>query len=85
MARNSAAAESEGGQKFLPPKLPFLPAPPDLSAKVSTAAERFGFYRAALHRQGFGGQAGAASFGIAFPPSLKSFGRVGKKGSSGVQ
>ena len=39
LARNSAAAESEGGQKFLPPNpLPFCP--PDLSAEVLTQAER---------------------------------------------
>ncbi len=42
LARNSAAAESEGGQKFLPPNpLPFCP------------PERFGFAREARNHSGF--------------------------------
>jgi hypothetical protein len=47
MARNSAAAESEGGQKFLPPNpLPFCP--PERSVwrakrAVSSVQKRFGF------------------------------------------
>ena len=45
--RNSAAAESEGGQKFLPPNsLPFCP--PERSVwrakrAISSAQKRFGF------------------------------------------
>ena len=42
LARNSAAAESEGGQKFLPPNpLPFCP------------PERFGFAREARNHSEF--------------------------------
>jgi hypothetical protein len=47
LARNSAAAESEGGQKFLPPNpLPFCP--PERSVwrakrAVSSVQKRFGF------------------------------------------
>ena len=46
--RNSAAAESEGGQKFLPPSTPFLFARPSVSVlraklAVSSVQKRFGF------------------------------------------
>ncbi|OGH48388.1 MAG: hypothetical protein A3G66_00355 [Candidatus Levybacteria bacterium RIFCSPLOWO2_12_FULL_39_17] len=37
LARNSAAAESEGGQKFLPPQTPFLFARPSVRFRFCRA------------------------------------------------